>query len=113
PPPHSPSPDPSALICGGKDAATPGPGVRPRLTPEKPQQRIAVFTQPTEPLSPSTGIFTWNHSHITSQGLAVCKALGITQEYLGRQRRDWPHSRRGHQQPYSGTFASLLLDSLV
>src|SRR6266436_838757 len=55
----------------------PAYGVRPRLTPEKPQQRITLFTQPTEPLPPSTGIFTWNHSHITSQGLAVCESGGI------------------------------------
>jgi hypothetical protein len=39
-------------------------GMRSRLTPEKPQQRVTLFAQPTEPLSPSTGIFTWNHSHI-------------------------------------------------
>src|ERR1700686_3397609 len=87
--------------------------MRPRLTPQKPQQRVTLFTQPTEPLSPSTGIFTWNHPHITSQGLAVCESCGIAQEHLGRQSRDRPHSGMGHQQPRSRSFASLLLDSLV
>src|SRR6266436_5006354 len=43
--------------------------VHRRLTPEKPQQRIALFTQPTEPLPLSTGVFTRNHPHITSQAL--------------------------------------------
>jgi DNA invertase Pin-like site-specific DNA recombinase len=33
--------------------------VRPGLTPEKPQQRITLFTQPTEPLSLSTGKTGW------------------------------------------------------
>src|SRR5580704_5187734 len=88
-------------------------GMRPRFTPEKPQQRVALFTQPPEPLSPSTRIFTWNHSHITSQGLAVCESGGIAQKHLGRQRGDRPHSGMAHQQPRSGTFAGLLLDSLV
>ena len=88
-------------------------GVHPRLTPEKSQQRITLFTQPTEPLSPSTGIFTWDHPYITSQGLAVRESCWIAQEHLRRQRRDRPHSGVGHQQPCSGTPASLLLDSLV
>src|SRR6202049_3187407 len=87
--------------------------MRPRLTPEKPQQRITLFTQPTEPLPPSTGIFTWDHPYITSQGLAVCESCWIAQEHLGRQRCDRPHSGMGHQQPCSGTFAGLLFDSLV
>src|ERR1700684_1636475 len=87
--------------------------MRSRLTPEKPQQRITLFTQPTEPLTPSTGIFTWNHSHITSQGLAVCESGRIPQEHLGRQRGDRPHSGMAHQQPCSGTLAGLLLDSLI
>src|SRR6266436_6854412 len=86
-------------------------GMRSRLTPEKPQQRVTLFAQPTKPLSPSTGIFTWNHSHITSQGLAVCESGGIAQEDLGRQRCDRPYSGMGHQQPCSGTLASLLFYS--
>ena len=45
----------------------------PRLTPEKTQQRVTLFTQPTEPLPPATRIFTWNQSHITSQGLACLR----------------------------------------
>src|SRR6202162_6588287 len=88
-------------------------GMRPRLTPEKPQQRVALFTQPPEPLSPSARIFTWNHSHITSQGLAVCESGGIAQKHLGRQRCDRSHSGMAHQQPCSGAFAGLFLDSLV
>src|SRR6267378_6250269 len=67
-----------------------------RLTPEKPQQRIALFTQPTEPLPPSTGVFTRNHPHITSQGLAVRESCCLAQEHLGRQRRDRSHSRVSH-----------------
>ena len=39
---------------------------------------------PTEPLPSSTGIFTRNHSHITSQGLAVCESGWIAQEHFGR-----------------------------
>src|SRR5580658_7938604 len=84
--------------------------VRPRLSPEKTQQRITLFTQTTEPLSSSTGIFTWNHSYITRQGLAVCESGGIPQEHLGRERGDRPDSGMAHQQPRSGTFAGLLLD---
>jgi len=84
-----------------------------RFTPEKPQQRIALFAHTTQPLPPSTGVFTRNHPHITSQGLAVSESCCIAQEYLGCQRRDRSHSRVSHQQPCSGTFASLLLDSLV
>jgi hypothetical protein len=38
--------------------------MRSRLTPEKAQQRIALFTQPPEPLSPSTGVFPRNQPHI-------------------------------------------------
>src|SRR3984957_15871406 len=87
--------------------------MRSCLPPEKPQQRVTLFTQPTEPLSPSTGIFTRNHSYITRQGLAVCESCGIAQEHLGRQRRDRTHSGMGHQQPCSGTSASLLFDSLA
>src|SRR6266852_3074166 len=88
-------------------------GVRSCLTPEKPQQRITLFTQPTEPLAPSTGIFLRNHSHITSQVLAVRESCWIAQEYLGRQCRDRPHSWVRHQQSCSGAFASLLFHSLV
>ena len=51
--------------------------VRPGLTPEKPQQRIALFRQSTEPLPPSTGVFPRNHPYITSQGLAVCESCWI------------------------------------
>src|SRR6202166_2047032 len=61
-------------------------GMRPGLTPEKPQQRVTLFTHPPEPLSPSTGIFTWNHPYITSQGFAVCESGGIAQKHLGRDR---------------------------
>src|SRR6202451_2528103 len=85
----------------------------PRLSPEKPQQWITLFTQPTEPLSPSARIFTWNHYHITSQGFAVCESGRVSQEHIGRQRGDWPHSGMAHQQPCSGTLAGLLLASLV
>src|SRR5580704_12747600 len=84
-----------------------------RLTPEKTQQRIALFTQPTEPLPSSTGVFSGDHPYITSQGLAVCESCWIAQKYLGRQRRDRPHSGMGHQQPCTGSFARLLLHSLV
>src|SRR6266849_11137096 len=84
-----------------------------RLTPEKPQQRIALFAHTTQPLPPSTGVFTRNHPHITSQGLAVSESCCIAQEYLCRQRRNRSHSRVSHQQPCSGTFQSLLLNSLV
>src|ERR1700732_2220712 len=84
-----------------------------RLTPEKAQQRIALFAQPTEPLLSSTGVFPRDHPYITSQGLAVSESCWITQEHFGRQRRDRPHSGMGHQQPCAGSFASLLLDSLV
>jgi hypothetical protein len=87
--------------------------VHRRLAPEKPQQRIALFAQPTEPLPPSTGVFPRNYPHITSQGLAVCESCWIAQEHLGRQRCDRPHSGVGHQPPCSETFAGLLLDSLV
>src|SRR5258707_12281843 len=88
-------------------------GMRSRLTPEKPQQRVTLFAQPTEPLSRSTGIFTWNHSHITSQGLAVSESGGIAQEHLGRQRCDGPYSVVGHQQTRSSSSAGLLFYSLV
>src|ERR1700693_268600 len=67
-----------------------------RLTPEKAQQRIGLFTHPPEPLPSSTGIFSGDHPYITSQGLAVCESCWITQEHLGRQRRDRPHSGMGH-----------------
>src|SRR5208282_2304025 len=87
--------------------------MRSRLTPEKAQQRIALFTQPTESLSSATGVFPRNQPHVTSQGLAVCESCGIAQKHFGRQRRDRPHSRMGHQQPCSGTRVGLLLDSLV
>jgi len=45
--------------------------------------------------------------------LAVSESRWIAQEYLRRQRGDRSYSRVGHQQPCSGTFASLLFDSLV
>jgi hypothetical protein len=48
-----------------------------RLTPEKPQQRIALFTQPTEPLPPSTGVFTRDNSHLTGYRLAISEPGGI------------------------------------
>src|ERR1700722_17683356 len=38
------------------------------FTPEKSQQRIALFGQTTQSLSPSTGILAGDHPHITSQG---------------------------------------------
>ena len=88
-------------------------GMRSRLTPEKPQQRVTLFAQPTEPLSRSTGIFTWNHPYITSQGLAVRESGGIAQEHLGRQRCDRPYSGMSHQQPRSNSSAGLLFYSLV
>jgi hypothetical protein len=56
--------------------------VRPRFTPEKPQQRIALFRQPTEPLPPSAGIFPRDHPYITSQGLTVSKSCWISQEHV-------------------------------
>jgi len=83
------------------------------LTPEKPQPRITCLLNPTEPLPPSTRIFAWNHSYITSQVLAVCASGGIAQEHLGRQRCDRPRSGMGLQQRCSRTFAGLLLVSLV
>src|SRR5208282_802578 len=88
-------------------------GMRSRLTPEKAQQRIALFTQPPEPLSSATGVFPRNQPHITSQGLAVCESRGISQEHLGRQCRDRSDPWMRHQQPCSGTCVSLLFDSLV
>jgi hypothetical protein len=55
-----------------------------RLTPEKPQQRIALFTQPTEPLPPSTGVFTRDNSHLTGYRLAISEPGGIAQKHLRR-----------------------------
>src|SRR6267378_872051 len=55
-----------------------------RLTPEKPQQRIALFTQPTEPLPPSTGVFTRDNSHQTGYRLAISEPGGIAQKHLRR-----------------------------
>src|SRR6266446_2915186 len=49
---------------------------------------------------------------VTSQGLTIGKSCWLAQEHLRRQRRDRPHSRVSHQQPCSGSFASLLLNSL-
>src|SRR5580700_4066877 len=105
----------SGPICGGRNVATPDPGV-PRVSPPHPRETATtdcLVTQPTEPLPLSTGVFTRNHPHVTSQGLAVRESCCIAQEHLGRQRRDRSHSRVSHQQPRSRTFASLLLDSLV
>ena len=84
-----------------------------RLPPKKTQQRIALFAQATEPLPPSTGVFPRDNSHVTGHRLAASEPCWIPQEDVRRQRRDRPHSRVRHQQPCSGTMASLLLDSLV
>jgi hypothetical protein len=54
------------------------------FTPEKSQQRIALFGQTTQPLSLPTGIFAGDHPHITGQFLAVCESRRIAQEHLGR-----------------------------
>jgi hypothetical protein len=41
------------------------------FTPEKSQQRIALFGQTTKALSLPTGIFAWDHPYMTGQFLAV------------------------------------------
>src|SRR5580704_10295738 len=83
------------------------------FTPQESQQRIALFGQTTQSLSPSTGIVTRNDSYITSQGLAVCESSWIAQKHVSRQGGDRSYSRMSHQQPCSGSSTSLLLDSLV
>jgi hypothetical protein len=50
--------------------------VRSGLAPEKSQQRTALFAQPTEPLSLSTGVFSRNDPHVAGQRLAIREPLG-------------------------------------
>jgi hypothetical protein len=83
------------------------------FTPEKAQQRIALFGQAPESLALPTGMFARDHPCITGQFLAACESRWITQEHFRRQRRDRSYSRVRHQQARSGSFPSLLLDSLI
>src|SRR5471030_2891321 len=59
-----------------------------RLTPEKPQQRIALLGQSSQPLSPSAGVFPRNDPDVAGYSLAVAKPFRIAQENIGRQCRD-------------------------
>src|SRR5207302_5021995 len=41
------------------------------LAPEKAQEGVTLFAQPTEPLLTATGIFTRDHLHVARQRFAV------------------------------------------
>ena len=83
-----------------------------RLTPQKAQQRISLFAEPTESLPTAAGVFTRDHPHVTSQGFAVCESCWIAQEHLGRQRRDGP-TPDASSAAVLRHVRSLLLDSLI
>src|SRR6266849_4739327 len=115
-PQHDPQPDPE--FASHRHSRLPQTFLDQFAAVETLQLRIPAYRvcrrfTPEKPQPPSTGVFTRNHPHITSQGLAVSESCCIAQEYLGRQRRNRSHSRVSHQQPCSGTFQSLLLNSLV
>ena len=65
-----------------------------RLTPEKPQQRITLFT-PTHPAAAALhfqNIHVESCTHITSQEPCChCESGGIAQEHFSRQRCDRPY----------------------
>jgi len=58
------------------------------LTPEKAQQRITLFAQASQPLSPAAGVLPGNDPDVTRQRFAVAKPFCIAQKDIGRQRRD-------------------------
>ena len=90
---HDPQPDPQ--FAGGGDArfaqplllqlapvkalqlGIPTDGVHAGLTPEKTQQRIALLTQPTEPLPATAGIFAGDHPHVAHHRFAVGEARRV------------------------------------
>ena len=65
-----------------------------------------------ESLPSSAGAFSRDKPYIAGQRFAIHEPLCITQEYVGRQGRDRPHSGVRHQQSCSASMVGLLGDLL-
>ena len=63
-------------------------GMHRRLTPQKAQERIALFGEPSQSLTSAARVFTGDHPHVTRQRFAVYKSRRIPEEDVGGQRRD-------------------------
>jgi hypothetical protein len=86
--------------------------MRTGFTPKKPQQRTALFGDSPEPLVSSTRVLPRDDPHVTGQQFAIHEPPRVTQEYVGRQCRDRPHSRMRHAPSCSGALVRLLSDLL-
>src|ERR1700675_4432590 len=88
-------------------------GVYGCFAPEKPQEGVTLFAQPTEPLLTATGVLTGNHPHVAHHRFAISEPRRVTQKYIGGQCRDRPYSRVAHQQLGSRALQGLVAHALI
>jgi hypothetical protein len=63
-------------------------GVSASLIPQKAQQWITLFADPSKPPPPPAGTFLRNQPRVAGQRLAIGEPLRVPQEHVGGQRRD-------------------------
>jgi hypothetical protein len=69
---------------------------------QKTQQRIALFTDVTEPLTLGTGVLARNQAQIAAELFATAKALRCSDNQHERKRRDRTNARMGHEPLHFG-----------
>src|SRR2546422_1801892 len=78
-------------------------GMRGRLAPEKPQERIPLFAEGAEPLPLPARVLPRDHADVARECLPVWKSGGVTHKDVRRQRSNGSDARMGHQQRGSRT----------
>src|SRR5712691_7132146 len=91
----------------------PSDGMGCRLTPEEPQERIALFGERAQSLPLAARVLARDTADAAGQRFPVEKSCGIAHEDFRRQCRDGPDARMGHEHRGSRPFLGDLLDPLA
>jgi hypothetical protein len=88
-------------------------GVNGRLTPQIPQERIALLGELPKSLPIAARVFARNHPDVAGQCLRIDKSRGLPEEHFGSQRGHRAHPGMRHEATGLRACASLLSDVLI